>query len=78
MTKAHDEIINFIAAGPSSQAVRDFSASPELQQRVEDLIRKQKNQGLLPEEEAELSDYVQLENLMRRAKAKARQLAPRE
>ena len=78
MIKAHEEIINFIAAGPTSQAVVGFTASPEVKQRVEDLIRKQKKDGLLPEEQAELADYVQLEKLLRQAKAKARTLIGRE
>ena len=72
MTKAHEEIIEFIAAGPTSRAVLAFAASPEIKQRVEDLVRKQKVDGLLPEEAEELNDYIQLERLMRQAKAKAR------
>ncbi|MDP1587389.1 MAG: hypothetical protein Q8M07_06600, partial [Prosthecobacter sp.] len=63
MTKAHDEIIDFIAAGPSSKAVMSFAASAEIKQRVESLISKKKRDGLLPEEEEELADYVQLEKL---------------
>ena len=78
MTKAHEEIINFIAAGPSTRAVMGFSASPEIKQRVEDLIRKQKCDGLLPDETEELADYVQLEKLMRQAKARARTIVGRE
>lgn len=78
MTKAHEEIINFIAAGPSSKAVMGFMASPETRQRVEDLVRKQKLDGLLPDEAEELADFVQLEKLMRQAKAKARTFVGRE
>lgn len=78
MTKIHEEIIDFIAAGPSSRAVVDFTASPEIRQRVEDLVRKQKRDGLLPEEEEELADFLQLERLMRQAKARARTLVGRE
>jgi len=72
MTKAHEEIIDFIAAGPTSKAVLEFTASAEIKQRVEDLVRKQKIDGLLPEEAEELKDYIQLERLIRKAKAKAR------
>jgi len=79
MTKIHEEIIDFIAAGPSSRAVVDFTASPEVKQRVEELVRKQKRDGLLEEEEEEeLADFLQLERLMRQAKAKARTLVGRE
>lgn len=74
MTKAHDEIINFIAAGTTSQGVVGFTASPEIKQRVEDLVRRQKRDGLLAEEAEELADYMQLEKLMRQAKTRARSL----
>lgn len=69
--KAHDEIIEFIAAGPSARNVADFQASPEAKARVGDLIRKEKNEGLTPGEKSELDDYMTLEHIMRLAKAKA-------
>jgi hypothetical protein len=69
--KAHDEIIEFIAGGPSVRRVADFQASPEAKARVEDLIRKEKTDGLTPGEKAELDDYMTLEHIMRLAKAKA-------
>ena len=70
--KAHDEIIEFIAGGPSARRVADFQASPEAKARVGDLIRKEKTDGLTPGEKAELDDYMTLEHIMRLAKAKAR------
>jgi hypothetical protein len=39
---------------------------------------KEKTSGLLPEEKRELDEYMQLEHLMRLAKARARQLISRE
>lgn len=78
MTKAHEEIIRFIAAGSTSQQVASFQPSNEVRERVEALIRKEKNDGLLPEEARELDDFLQLEHLMRLAKAKARSLIARE
>ena len=38
---------------------------------MRDLVRKEKDTGLLPEETAELDDYLKLEHLMRMAKARA-------
>ena len=78
MTKAHEEIIRFIAAGSTSQQVATFQPSSEVRERVESLIRKEKTDGLLPEEKSELDDYLQLEHLMRLAKARARSLVSRE
>jgi hypothetical protein len=74
MTRAHEEIINFIASGTTSRSVRAFSASPSVKARVEGLVRKRKSGSLLPAEEQELTDYLQLEHLMRLAKSRARTL----
>lgn len=74
MTKAHEEIINFIAAGTTSRSVALFKASPALKRRIEVLSRKRKSTGLTRTEKREFSDYLQLEHLMRLAKAKARTL----
>jgi hypothetical protein len=71
--KAHEEIVEFIAGGPSVRNVADFQASAEAKARVEFLIRKEKNEGLLPEEKTELDDYETLELVMNLAKARARQ-----
>ncbi len=74
MTQAHDEIVNFLAAGSTSRSLVDFRPSVETRERVEFLIRKEKTEGLLPEEGRELEDFLNLEHLMRLAKAKARTL----
>lgn len=73
MTRAHREIIDFLAAGVTSAELAAFSASPRTRKRVAALLAKEKNDGLLPEEKRELDDYSQLEHLMRLAKTSARQ-----
>jgi hypothetical protein len=45
---------------------------------VEHLVRKEKGEGLLPEETSELDDYLQLEHLIRMAKARVRALGGHE
>lgn len=72
MTRAYEEVVDFIAAGTTPQSVAYFNASQDTKARVEDLIRKEKSTGLLQEEASELNDYLQLEHLMRMAKARAR------
>lgn len=72
MTRAFDEIVEFIAGGSTSQDVSQYRPSAETSARVDSLLRKEKNEGLLPEETVELNDYLQLEHLMRMAKARAR------
>ena len=69
--KAYEEVIEFIAAGPSSSALADFQASPQSKERIAALIRKEKNEGLTPEEKTELDDCVQVEHLMILVKARA-------
>lgn len=71
-TPALDELVNFIARGPSTLEVAEYRASAEASARVADLIRREKTTGLSPDEAAELDRSLQLEHLMRLAKARAR------
>ena len=72
MTRAYEEIIDFIAAGASPRDVVMFQPSEAAKERVADLIHREKTTGLSPEETAELDHYLQLEHVMRLAKARAR------
>jgi len=71
--KAHEEIIDFIAAGTTPETVVAFRPSPQAQQRVRELIQRRDDGVLSPDEESELEDYLQLEHLMVMAKARAQQ-----
>ncbi len=73
MTVAYEEFVDFIAAGSTPQDVVNFRPSEQAQARVADLIQRQKSSGLSAEETAELNQYLQIEHLMRLAKARARQ-----
>ncbi len=73
--KAYEEIVDFIAAGTSPQNVIAFRPSEEARQRVWDLVARQKKEGLSEEETSELEHYLQLEHLMRMAKARAQRYA---
>ena len=73
VTQVYEEIINFIAAGTTPGTVASFQPSEEAKERVADLIYREKRDGLNEEETAELEHYMQLEHLMRLAKARARQ-----
>ena len=72
MTRVYDEIVDFIAGGSSPDDVAAFRPSDEARRRVAELVRGEKNGALSTEEAAELSHYLQLEHLMRLAKARAR------
>jgi hypothetical protein len=71
------EIIDFIAAGTTPQSVADFRPSPEAQQRLAHLIELEKTSALSPEEKAELDHFMELEHILRMAKARARQIVSR-
>ena len=68
---AYEEIINFLAAGITSQSLIEFQASETVKERVADLISREKNEGISSEEKSELDHYLILEHLLRLAKARA-------
>ena len=73
-TPAYFEIIDFIAAGTTPDAVAHFRPSPEAQRRVAELVEREKAAPLSSEEKAELDHFMELEHIMRMAKARARQI----
>ncbi|MDA8562969.1 hypothetical protein N9L06_00795 [Mariniblastus sp.] len=66
--------MNFIAAGTTPSSVANFTASSETKDRVADLIAKEKTASLDANEKAELDHFLEVEHIMRLAKAKARQI----
>ncbi len=72
MERAYQEVIEFIAGGTTPQNVVAFRPSAESKARVEELISRHKAGSLSPDENSELEHYIQLEHLMRLAKARAR------
>ncbi len=73
MTRAYEEVIEFIAAGSDPRRVADFQPSEAARAQVRDLLRREKDGEITNEERSELDHYVQLEHIMRLAKARARQ-----
>jgi hypothetical protein len=71
--KSYEEIIDFIAAGTTPQAVVAFRPSPGVQQWIAELVERSKAGSISAEDQSELEDYLQLEHLMIMAKARARQ-----
>lgn len=76
--KAYEEVINFIAAGTTPQNVIDFRPSEAAQMRVEDLLERERDGELSSAEKSELDHYLQIEHLMRLAKARARDFVTNE
>ena len=74
MTRVYDELVEFIAAGTTPDSVAHFEPSQKTKDLVADLIHKKKTVGLAEDESSELDHFMQLEHLMRLAKARARSL----
>lgn len=74
MTKAYEEIVDFIAAGSTPDTVVGFELSPEAKDRVADLLHKEKTAGLSEGESSEMEHFLQAEHILRLAKARARSL----
>lgn len=69
--RAYEEIIEFIAAGTSPNSVIAYQPSQSAKDRVAGLISREKIDGLAPDEKTELDHYLQIEHIMRLAKARA-------
>jgi hypothetical protein len=76
--KAYEEVVDFIARGGSPGTVVAFRPSEEARARVADLVAREKMSGLTVDEKSELDHCLQLEHIMRLAKARAQHyLSPR-
>lgn len=75
--KPYEEIVEFIAALRPREIV-EFKPSEAARQRVWDLIERQKAGPLPDDEREEMEHYLEIEHLMRLAKARARQILAHE
>ena len=71
--RVYEELVQFIAS-LSPREVVEFKPSDSARQRVWDLLERQKVAALAADEKSELDHYLEIEHLMRLAKARARQL----
>jgi hypothetical protein len=74
MNRAYEEITDWLASGFSPADLVAYRPSEQVRERVADLIRRSKNEGISATEQEELAHYLQLEHLLRLAKAKARRM----
>jgi hypothetical protein len=66
------EFIDFVAAGSTPEDVINFRPSSEAQERLSELLERNREGKLTEEESAELDKAMTLEHIVRMAKAKAR------
>ncbi|MDJ0840664.1 MAG: hypothetical protein QNK37_29405 [Acidobacteriota bacterium] len=70
--RVYEEIVDLIAGGVNPQQIVDFKPSAATRDRVADLIHREKIAGLSKDETDELNHFLQLEHIMRLARARAR------
>ena len=66
------ELAEFLAARPSLSEVANYKIAPPYQRRLEQLLDKNREEGLDLEEKTELEAYFQLRHLVMLLKARAR------
>lgn len=71
--RACAEIADFIAANTAPAKLIAFHPSAETRSRVAELLAREKTVGLSHDEASELDHFVEIEHLMRLAKARAKQ-----
>ncbi|MBY0228789.1 MAG: hypothetical protein K2W96_05870 [Gemmataceae bacterium] len=65
------DVLEKLAGLPTPEDVLALHASPELQERIGDLLEKSKEEGLSPDEQREWRQYEYTEHLVCLAKSKA-------
>ena len=65
------ELVDFVAGGSTPEDVINFHPSAAAQNRVAGLIERERESTLTDGETAELNHFLELEHILRMAKAKA-------
>src|SRR6266498_1515324 len=67
-----EEMIDFLASGPTPEQIVAFKISPAVQGRLRELLDNNREEQLTEEEAAELDVYEQVNHLLLLLKARAR------
>jgi hypothetical protein len=68
----HQELIDFLSFGPSLERIIKFKISAPAQERLEELLDKNREEQLTAEEKTELDQYMQYRHVLILLKASAR------
>jgi hypothetical protein len=66
-----DEITDFLLTAPNLEQILAFKYSDRLNQRLEDLLERNKQEALSDDERKEVEEFLVLNNLLAIIKAKA-------
>ena len=69
--QVHRHILEFLAKNPSPQEIIDFKLAPATQERIGELLKKNRTNELTAEELAELDGYERLNRFVRKFKLQA-------
>ena len=67
------EIIDFLASTPTPEHIIAFKPSDQLEQRLSDLLTKNRADSLSVEEREELDEFLRMNHFMNMLKIRARQ-----
>ena len=67
-----DEILDFLASSPSAEQLVTYQPPIALQQRLSELLEKNRSSGLSEAEQRELDEFLRMNRFMSRLKLKAR------
>ena len=66
------EVLDFLATGPTLEQIAEFKVSQQMQDRVEELLGKNREEGLTDQESSEMGTYLRVSHIMILLKARAR------
>jgi hypothetical protein len=67
-----DEILDFLAASPTAEQLVQYQPPTALQQRLSELLDKNRSSRLSNDEQSELDEFLRMNRFMSRLKLKAR------
>jgi hypothetical protein len=68
----YQEMIDLLTSGPTAAQLLAFRISDSAQERLEELLRKNREEELTAEERADLNTYLRLSEYLTKLKARAR------
>jgi post-segregation antitoxin (ccd killing protein) len=68
----YQEMIDLLTSGPTADQLLAFKISESAQERLEELLRKNREEELTAEERADLNTYIRLSEYLTKLKARAR------
>lgn len=77
LSPIYDEVVDFLAIGPSTSEIASFRASKKAQERMSELLDKNRLGQLTELEAAELNRFQTTNHFMTLVKARARRLLTR-